>query len=218
MYNFYRNYGKRAFDILIAIIAIPVVLPISLIIVFFIAIMVGFPILFRQDRPGYKEKPFVMIKFRTMNEKRDKSGELLPDGQRLTYLGRMLRRTSLDELPELFNVLKGDMSIVGPRPLLIRYLPYYSKEEKARFDVLPGITGISQIEGRNDLCWDKRMALDIKYVKQYSFLLDIKIIFLSIWKVVKGSGVHVDSRRTMLDFDEERRALNEDRREEKILK
>jgi len=161
--------------------------------------------LFKQKRPGLHGKPFTIYKFRTMTDERDGNGALLPDGERLTRIGRFLRKTSMDELPELFNVLKGDMSIVGPRPLLMRYYPYFTDEEKIRFSVLPGITGLSQVSGRNDLPWDKRIATDLQYVYNYSFNLDIWILLMTVRRVITRHGLRVDPGKTMIDFDEERR-------------
>ena len=165
----------------------------------------GSPVLFRQQRPGLHGRPFTIYKFRTMTEGRDVEGNLLPDGDRLTTFGRFLRSTSLDELPELFNVLKGEMSLVGPRPLLTRYLPHFTIEERARFLVLPGITGLAQIRGRNDLSWDLRIACDLEYVRRCSLLLDVRILLVTIWRTLTQHGLRVDPGTTMLDFDEERR-------------
>lgn len=164
----------------------------------------GSPVLFKQQRPGLHGKPFYLYKFRTMTEERDENGELLPDHLRLTPFGKFLRKFSLDELPQLYNILKGDMSFVGPRPLLMKYLPYYTDREKKRHNVRPGITGLAQVSGRNNLGWDERLELDVKYVENYSFWLDIKIIFLTIKKVLKSEDVVIDPRSTMKDLDEER--------------
>ena len=155
---------------------------------------------FTQPRPGKNEKVFKLIKFRTMNNKRDKDGNLLPDDKRLTSYGKFLRSTSLDELPELFNILKGDMSIVGPRPLLVKYLPYYTEEERHRHDVTPGLTGLAQVSGRNTLSWEDKFALDLQYVSNISFWGDIKIIFKTIGKVFKREGISSETSATMEDF------------------
>lgn len=174
-----------------------------------IRLQMGSPVLFRQQRPGRFGKPFMLYKFRTMRDARDKQGNLLPDEKRLTPLGQFLRRTSLDELPELFNVLVGDMSLVGPRPLLMKYLPYYTSQENLRHRVRPGITGWAQINGRNDLPWDRRLALDIWYVEHQSLRLDAAIILKTIVSVFKREGVVINPRGVMLDLDEERRAISE---------
>ena len=166
---------------------------------------IGRPVIFRQKRPGLRGVPFTLYRFRTMNDACGPRGELLPDSQRLTPLGRFLRKTSLDELPELINVLKGNMSLVGPRPLLERYYPYFIGEERARFLVRPGVTGLSQVQGRNDLSWDLRIAKDVEYVQRYSLLLDLRILLLTLLRVLRQGGVRVDPGATMLDFDEERR-------------
>jgi lipopolysaccharide/colanic/teichoic acid biosynthesis glycosyltransferase len=165
----------------------------------------GSPVFFRQTRPGLYGRPFEMVKFRTMTDARGADGELLPDAERLTSLGRLLRSTSLDELPELWNVLKGDMSIVGPRPLLTQYLPYYTEYERVRFLVRPGITGWAQINGRNLARWDKRLSLDVWYVTNQSLVLDTKIIAGTLIKVFKRDGVAVDPSAVMLNLDDERR-------------
>jgi sugar transferase EpsL len=164
----------------------------------------GYPVIFKQQRPGLHGKPFYLYKFRTMTDERDENGELLPDHLRLTPFGQFLRKFSLDELPQLYNILKGDMSFVGPRPLLMKYLPYYTDREKKRHNVRPGITGLAQVSGRNNLDWDERLELDVKYVENYSFWLDLKIIFLTIKKVLKSEDVVIDPRSTMKDLDEER--------------
>lgn len=163
--------------------------PILAVIALLVRLKLGSTVLFRQQRPGLHGKPFTLYKFRTMTNARDANGNLLPDADRLTNFGRFLRRTSLDELPELINVLKGDMSLVGPRPLLIRYLPYYTERERKRFEVKPGITGLAQISGRNHLLWDKRLELDVQYVEQQSLLLDIQILLRTVIKVLKRADV-----------------------------
>lgn len=183
---------KRVFDILIAFIALIILSPILLIISFFILIRMGTPIIFTQRRPGKDGKIFNIIKFRTMLNDKDANGNYLPDEQRLTQLGIWLRNSSLDELPELINVLKGEMSIVGPRPLLIEYLPLYSDHQARRHDVLPGITGWAQINGRNALTWDEKFNFDVWYVDNHNILLDIKIILRTVSKVLDKSGIDDD--------------------------
>jgi sugar transferase EpsL len=160
----------------------------------------GWPIIFRQTRPGYRSKPFNLYKFRTMTEARDAEGNLLPDAQRLTPLGQTLRTTSLDELPELINVLRGEMSWVGPRPLLMQYLDRYSPEQARRHDVLPGITGWAQINGRNELTWEDKFRLDVWYVDHWSFALDLKILLLTLWKVLKREGISQTGHATAEEF------------------
>ena len=185
------NYSdlKRWIDIAGSLVLLIFLCPVFLCVSFLVWRNIGLPILFRQQRPGLHGKPFTLYKFRTMTDARDADGNLLPDAERLTNFGRFLRRTSLDELPELINVLKGDMSLVGPRPLLIRYLPYYTERERKRFEVKPGITGLAQISGRNHLLWDKRLELDVQYVEQQSLLLDIQILLRTVIKVLKRADV-----------------------------
>ena len=170
-----------------------------------IRLRLGLPVFFRQKRPGLYARPFTALKFRTMTEARDAQGNLLPDVERMTTLGRLLRSLSLDELPELINVLKGDMSLVGPRPLLMRYLPYYTEAEQRRFEVLPGMTGWAQINGRNNLPWDERLASDIWYVDNLSLGLDLNIMRLTLRKIIKRENVQIVPQLTMADLDEERR-------------
>ena len=189
--KFYLSCGKRIFDLALAITALIVLLPVLIIAALLVRIQLGSPVLFRQMRPGLQEKPFVIFKFRTMTNALDKDGKMLPDAQRLTRLGAFLRKTSIDELPELFNVLKGDMSIVGPRPLFMMYLPYYTNKERLRHSVRPGITGLSQVSGRNYLQWDERLEMDVRYVEEMSFFLDVKIIFQTFFHVLKTKDVAV---------------------------
>lgn len=196
---------KRIFDIGSIIICLPILLPLFLILSILNGLILGFPILFIQIRPGYHEKPFKLFKFRTMTYAKNSAGELLPDAQRLTLFGRFLRKTSLDELPELLNVLIGDMSLVGPRPLLMRYLPYFTNREKLRFSVLPGITGLAQISGRNTLNWNERLELDVQYVETRSFKLDIIILIKTIFKVILSDGVITDANTVMEDLDVQRK-------------
>ena len=181
----YAKYFKRVLDFLLSLIAIIILSPVLLVIAILVRIKLGSPVLFKQKRPGKNEKIFTLYKFRTMTDKKDENGNLLPDEDRLTKFGKVLRSTSLDELPELFNILKGDMSIVGPRPLLVRYLPYYTKEERHRHDIRPGLTGLAQIHGRNATNWTERFGYDVKYVKNITFLGDVKIIIKTIMKVIK---------------------------------
>ena len=181
--------SKRVIDLTVAVIALALLGPLMLVIALLVRLMTGVPVLFRQERPGLRGKPFVMYKFRTMNSERDASGNLLPDDQRLTRLGKLLRKTSLDELPELFNVLEGDMSLVGPRPLLMEYLPLYTPWQSRRHDVKPGITGWAQLNGRNGIPISKRLELDVWYVDHWSLWLDIKILIITIPRVILARGV-----------------------------
>jgi lipopolysaccharide/colanic/teichoic acid biosynthesis glycosyltransferase len=197
---------KRIFDFLLALCSLIILLPVFLLISIFVRKKLGTPVLFKQHRPGKNAEMFTMYKFRTMINSRDSRGEFLPDSQRLTNFGRFIRSTSLDELPEIYNVLKGEMSFVGPRPLLEKYLPFYSETENMRHDVRPGITGWAQINGRNNLSWDKRLELDVWYVKNQSFWLDLKILFLTLVKVFRREDVIVDAGSSVIDFDEERKA------------
>jgi lipopolysaccharide/colanic/teichoic acid biosynthesis glycosyltransferase len=201
----YKKFGKRIFDILISGSSLIIFSPLLFVIALLARMKLGSPVLFRQERPGKKGVPFTLVKFRTMTDARDKSGVLLPDGERLVAFGRLLRATSLDELPELWNILKGEMSLVGPRPLLMQYLPYYTPRERMRMDVAPGLTGWAQINGRNTIDWDTRLELDAWYVENCSFLLDLKILFLTVAKVVKRSGVQVDSTVALPYLDAQRK-------------
>lgn len=197
--------AKRVLDIVGASLLLVVSSPVMLVIALLVRLKLGSPVLFRQVRPGLQGKPFVLCKFRTMTDERDADGNLLPDEKRLTPFGRFLRSTSLDELPELLNVLKGEMSLVGPRPLLMRYLPYFTDRERRRLETRPGITGLAQISGRNDLTWDERLELDVQYVENSSLALDTKILLLTLVRVLRRDGVRELPRSTMLDLDEERR-------------
>lgn len=180
---------KRLFDITASALGLLILSPIILIVGWKVRQNLGTPVLFRQTRPGLNGKPFQMIKFRTMRDAYDEKGKPLPDSERLTPFGRILRSTSLDELPELWNVLKGDMSIVGPRPLLMEYMEYYTPEENARHNVRPGVTGLAQVSGRNALTWEQKLSLDVKYVQTQSFLLDLRIIFATFYKVFKREDI-----------------------------
>ena len=193
MNGLYNKYIKRILDILISLTFIVLFSWLYLILVILVRIKLGSPILFCQKRPGYNEKIFTLYKFRTMTDKRDEKGNLLPDSERLTKFGSMLRSTSLDELPEMFNILKGDMSLIGPRPLLVEYLPYYTDEERLRHSVRPGLTGLAQVSGRNYLAWDKRLARDVEYVNHISFIMDVRIIIKTIMVVFKKEDVSVDT-------------------------
>jgi len=191
---------KRAFDIVVAAVAVVILSPVLAVIGLLVRLKLGKPALFRQIRPGKDKKPFEMLKFRTMTGARDGDGRLLADAERLTPFGRFLRATSMDELPELWNVLKGDMSLVGPRPLLMEYLPLYSSEQARRHEVRPGITGWAQVNGRNALSWDEKFALDVWYVDNRSFLLDLRIVGLTVIRVLKRSGISADGEATMPRF------------------
>ena len=193
MNGLYNKYIKRILDILISLTFIVLFSWLYLILVILVRIKLGSPVLFCQERPGYNEKIFKLYKFRTMTDKRDENGHLLPDSERLTKFGSMLRSTSLDELPEMFNILKGDMSLIGPRPLLIEYLPYYTEEERLRHSVRPGLTGLAQVSGRNYLAWNKRLARDVEYVNHISFIMDVRIIIKTIMVVFKKEDVSVDT-------------------------
>lgn len=201
----YKKYFKRLLDIVISLCAIIILMPVYVIVSILVLIFMGWPIVFKQARPGKDEKIFNMYKFRTMTNKKDKDGNLLPDSQRLTKFGKFLRKTSIDELPELFLIFFGRMSIVGPRPLVPQYLPYYTKEEHRRHDVRPGLTGWAQVNGRNNLNWDERFKLDVFYVENITLLMDLKIVFLTIWKVLKSSDISVRGTGKTVDFDEYRK-------------
>ncbi|WPL42908.1 sugar transferase [Priestia megaterium] len=196
----YRRYLKRLLDIILSLIAIICLSPVFLIVAFLVRVKLGSPVLFKQKRPGMNEKVFLMYKFRTMTDARGADGELLPDDVRLTRFGKFLRSTSLDELPELFNILKGDMSLVGPRPLLVQYLPLYNNHQKRRHEVRPGLSGLAQVNGRNAIGWEDKFNLDVKYVEDISFLLDIKIIFFTIQKVFIREGINSETAATIEPF------------------
>lgn len=191
---------KRLMDILGAMIGLLLLSPVIVLLAVFVRFKLGRPVLFRQIRPGRAGKAFQMAKFRTMTDARDAHGVLLPDADRLTGFGQFLRASSLDELPELWNVLKGDMSLVGPRPLLMEYLPLYSERQARRHEVRPGITGWAQINGRNALSWDEKFELDVWYVENRTLWLDIKILFLTVWKVVKREDISQEGEATMTRF------------------
>ena len=211
--GFYEKYIKRLMDVVCALLAITVFSPIYILVAVLVRVKLGSPIIFKQARPGLNEKIFTLYKFRTMTDKKDENGNLLPDDVRLTKFGRLLRKTSLDELPEAFNILKGDMSIVGPRPLLVSYLPYYTEEERHRHDVRPGLTGLAQINGRNFVNWDNRLAFDIDYVKNITLCNDIHIIFQTAFKFIKRQDIAVDTNKVEPNFAEERRKKTQENQE-----
>lgn len=197
----YRKYIKRLLDILISLSALILLSPLLAVLWVLVRVKLGKPVLFSQDRPGKDEKIFKLYKFRSMTDERDEKGELLPDEVRLTRFGRLLRSTSLDELPELLNILKGDMSLIGPRPLLVRYLPYYTEKERHRHDVRPGLTGLAQVNGRNALGWEERFGYDLSYVENLTFAMDLKVAGMTVGKVLKRSGTLSGAEQTVEDFD-----------------
>ncbi len=192
--------SKRIFDLTFALIALIILSPVLILTAIFVRIFIGSPILFTQQRPGYKGRPFHIYKFRSMTNRFARDGSLLPDAERLTRFGRILRSLSLDELPELFNILRGEMSFVGPRPLLMDYLPLYSPEQMRRHDVMPGLTGWAQVNGRNAIDWPSRFRMDVWYVDNWSFWLDIRIIFMTVSKVALREGVNQDGQSTVEYF------------------
>ena len=202
----YQKYIKRLLDIVISLTALIVLSPVLLVVAILVRVKLGSPVIFHQKRPGYKEEIFELNKFRTMTDERDAQGNLLPDAKRLTSFGNFLRKTSLDELPELWNILKGDMSLIGPRPLLVGYLPYYTEEEKLRHTVRPGLTGLAQVSGRNFIAWDDRLQKDVEYVKNLSFMTDVKILWKTVSVVLKKDDVAVDTDAVEGSLAEERKA------------
>ncbi len=200
----YKLFVKRILDFIAALFLILLISPLFLLIIIFLVVTNKGRPFFVQERPGKNEKIFKIIKFKTMKDLRDQQGDLLPDKDRLTFVGSFVRKASLDEIPQLVNVLKGEMSFIGPRPLLIRYLPHYKENERKRHSIRPGITGLAQISGRNLLDWDNRLRLDVKYVDNLSFLLDLKIIFRTIKNVITSKDIVVDSNSVMIDLDDER--------------
>lgn len=204
-YGPYEKYFKRVLDVFCSLAALLVFGWLYIIVAVLVRIKLGSPVLFKQERPGKNEEIFNLYKFRTMADLRDENGKLLPDEARLTKFGRALRATSLDELPEVFNILKGEMSLVGPRPLTIQYLPYYSEEERHRHDVRPGLSGLAQVNGRNFIDWDHRLAFDVQYVKKITFMVDLRIIFQTALKFVKKEDIAVDTNKVEPNFAEERR-------------
>ncbi len=207
-YGPYEKFIKRPLDCLLSSLLLILLSPVLFIIAVLVRFKLGAPVLFTQNRPGKGEKIFKLYKFRTMTNKRDKKGNLLPDADRLTSFGATLRSTSLDELPELLNIIKGDMAIIGPRPLLVQYLPYYTEKEKHRHDVRPGLSGLAQVNGRNLIKWDQRLNYDVEYVNKITFLGDIKIILLTIKKVFAREGISVDTDVVETYLDKERKEKN----------
>ncbi len=208
----YRKYFKRVFDFVCSLLALIVLSPVLLITAILVRIKLGTPVIFKQKRPGLNEKIFILYKFRTMTEQKDEQGNLLPDEVRLTKFGKMLRSTSLDELPELWNILKGDMSVVGPRPLAVQYLPYYTDEERKRHSVRPGLTGLAQVNGRNAVTWENRFQNDLEYVYRLGFILDLLIIFKTVIKVLRRSDIGERGISSPLDFDVHRRIQESEKR------
>lgn len=200
MGNLYRRWGKRTLDLVASAAAWLILAPVIVGVAVLVRMLLGAPALFRQQRPGLRGKPFRLLKFRTMTNARDARGNLLPDARRLTRLGRLLRSTSLDELPAFWNVLRGDISLVGPRPLLMQYLERYTTEQARRHDVRPGITGWAQVNGRNALTWEQKFALDVWYVDHLSLWVDLKIIALTLWKILLREGVSHPGQATMQEF------------------
>lgn len=197
--GFYRRYGKRLMDIVLSLCALVLLSPLMLVVALLVRIKLGSPVIFRQERPGLNEKIFTLYKFRTMTDERDENGRLLPDAQRLTKFGRWLRSTSLDELPELFNILKGDMSIVGPRPLLVEYLSLYDNQQRRRHEVRPGLTGLAQVSGRNSIEWEDKFRLDIDYVDSMCLATDLKIMLMTVRKVLARESIEHTQTKTIYD-------------------
>ena len=198
--GFYRNYGKRWLDIAGSFFGLIALAPVLIFVAILVRWKLGSPVFFRQRRPGLYGEPFEMLKFRTMTDTKDENGNLLPDEKRLTRLGKFLRKTSLDEFPELWNVLKGDMSLVGPRPLMMEYLPLYNDDQAKRHNVRPGVTGWAQVNGRNAISWEKKFEFDLWYTEHQSFWIDVKILFLTVWKIVRCDGISAKDCVTMPCF------------------
>lgn len=200
-YGIYERFFKRALDVFCSLLAIVVFWWLFAIVAILVRVKLGSPVLFTQDRPGKNEKIFKLYKFRTMTDARDENGNLLPDDVRLTKFGKLLRSTSLDELPEVFNILKGDMSIIGPRPLLVKYLPLYNDEQKRRHEVRPGLSGYAQVNGRNSVSWEEKFRMDVEYVDHVTFVGDVKIILGTVLKAfVKREGINSEMAATMEEF------------------
>lgn len=196
----YKRFVKHCLDFVLSLAALIILSPVLLLVAILVRCKLGSPILFKQERPGLHEKIFCMYKFRTMTDAKDADGNLLPDEVRLTKFGKLLRSTSLDELPELFNILKGDMAIVGPRPLLVQYLPRYNERQHHRHDVRPGFTGLAQVNGRNSISWQEKFEWDVKYVENVSFLMDLRIIVKTVKVVLKRDGISSETSATMEEF------------------
>lgn len=196
----YEKYIKRPLDFILSLIALICLSPILLIVAILVRVKLGSPVIFKQKRPGKDEKIFTLYKFRTMTDEKDESGNLLPDSQRLTKFGKFLRSTSFDELPELINIIKGDMSIVGPRPLLVQYLERYNQEQRRRHEVRPGLTGLAQVSGRNAISWEKKFNKDVEYIDNITFIGDVKIIFKTVINVIKKDGISSENSVTMEEF------------------
>lgn len=206
--GFYEKYIKRLLDFTLSLLALIILSPVLLVTAALVRIKLGSPIIFHQERPGKSEKIFRLYKFRSMTDERDENGNLLPDDQRLTRFGQILRSTSLDELPELWNILRGDMSIVGPRPLLVKYLPLYNEEQRHRHDVRPGLTGWAQANGRNAISWEEKFKLDVWYVGHISFGVDVKVIFMTAKKVFCRDGISSETSVTMEEFSGAKESLH----------
>ena len=198
--SWYAQWGKRAVDLAFSLPVLLLISPFMLLLAGLVRLLLGHPVLFRQERPGLRGGPFVLLKFRTMTDARDRHGNLLPDAKRLTRFGRLLRSTSLDELPEIWNVLRGDMSLVGPRPLLVRYLDRYTPQQARRHEVRPGITGLAQVSGRNTLTWEAKFELDVQYVETASLALDVRILAATLSTVLRRSGISSEDHATAAEF------------------
>lgn len=196
----YAKYIKRILDFVLSLVALIVLSPVLLIVAILVRVKLGSPVIFKQQRPGKNEKIFTLYKFRTMTDKKDENGNLLPDSERLTKFGKLLRSTSLDELPELINILKGDMAIVGPRPLLVKYLDRYSEHQRRRHDVRPGLTGLAQVSGRNAISWEEKFDRDIEYIENITFMGDLQIVLKTIKNVIKKDGINSTTSVTMEEF------------------
>ncbi len=194
------KYVKRILDVISSLLAIIILSPLLAVTSVLVKTKLGSPVLFKQERPGKNEKIFTLMKFRTMTDERDENGELLPDEVRLTKFGKFLRSTSIDELPELFNILKGDMSVIGPRPLLVQYLPRYNEHQHRRHEVKPGLSGWAQVNGRNAISWEEKFDFDVEYVDNYSLLMDIKVLFMTVANVLKRDGISSETSATMEEF------------------
>ncbi|WP_308618102.1 sugar transferase [uncultured Eubacterium sp.] len=194
------KYIKRILDIISSLLAIIILSPLLAVTAVLVKTKLGSPVLFKQERPGKNEKIFTLMKFRTMTDERDENGELLPDEVRLTKFGKFLRSTSIDELPELFNILKGDMSVIGPRPLLVEYIPRYNEHQHRRHEVRPGLSGWAQVNGRNTVSWEDKFDMDVHYVDNYSFVMDVKILFMTVLNVLKKEGISSETSATMEVF------------------